>query len=238
MDRLVTGLAARLLWAEDVTAAQTALREGMGRSGIKLFAYGNFAPGFDKPYLDTTYPEAWVKRYLDRRYQYIDPVVQEARRSHLPFAWRFVTGRVGKLSPEQIQLFAEAAEHGLVDGFTMPFHGHDGCHATMSFAFASHETMLRTMESHPWIKLLASHYHTSIERLLACPPPCGDLSTLESQCLTWTATGRSLWEISGMAHCTEADVAQSLHSARNKLGAATVSQAVAKAMESGLIALR
>lgn len=227
-------LTSQLLWAEDQPSAQAAFRRIAARSGIDLYAYGNSRAGLAHPYIDSTYPDAWVERYLAKRYQYIDPVVQESRRSHLPFAWRFIINRSG-LTPEQRRLFEEAAEYGISDGFTIPFHGADGCFASMSFAFSSLGELKQAMESQTKLKLLAVYYHTAVERLLDADVPVTDLSAVERQCLTWAAGGRSLGEISDLARRPEPEVAFALRSVREKLGTATTAQAVAKAIAHGLI---
>ena len=177
-----------------------------------------------------------MTHYFANRYQYVDPVVQEARRSHLPFAWRFLLNRPQALTPEQRLLFAEAAEYGIRDGFTIPFHAEGGCIAAMSFAFGSRAEMEHFAAMQSRLKLLALYYHTAIERLLEVAEADTRLSALERQCLSFLAGGRSLWEISGLLHRPENDVTASLRSARDKLGAATTAQAVDRAIAQGLIA--
>ena len=237
MDSWIMEMTEELLWVEDIPAAQAALRRLAHDAGVDFFAYGNSRPGLDDPYWDSTYPAAWMQHYLTNRYQFIDPVVLEAQRSHLPFAWRFLLNRPQPLTPEQHLLFAEAAEYGIRDGFTIPFHAEAGCIAAMSFAFGSRAEMEHSATIQPRLKLLALYYHTAIERLLEVEEADSRLSALERQCLSFLACGRSLWEISGLLHRPENDVTASLRSARDKLGAATTAQAVDRAIAQGLIAL-
>lgn len=237
MDRHLIELTSELLWAEDLPSAQATFRRIASQANVDFYAYGNSRPGFNSPYIDTTYPRAWIDRYFAQRYQLIDPVLLESQRTHLPFAWRFLHNRAAGLTPEQKRLFAEAAEHGICDGFTIPFHTSGGCFAALSFAFGSLEELKQVMAAQPKLKLLAVYYHTAIERLLECRLGDEDeLSTMERQCLSWTANGHSLWEISALAHRPENDIAFALRSAREKLGTATTQQAVAKAIAQGLIA--
>lgn len=236
MDRWIVELTSQLLWAEDIPSAQATFRRIAAQANIDFYAYGNSRPGLEHPYVDSTYPEAWIKRYFSQRYQFIDPVISESRRTHLPFAWRFLMNRPGGLTPEQCRLFEEAAEYGIRDGFTIPFHSTAGCFASLSFAFSSVDELKQVMAAQPKLKLLGVYYHTAIERLLEEEIPDAELSSIERQCLTWTANGRTLWEISGLAHRPEPDIAFALRSAREKLGTATTAQAVAKAIAQGLIA--
>lgn len=236
MDGHIIELTSELLWAEDLPSARATFKKIAAQANVDFYAYGNSRPGLDNPYLDTTYPPAWVEHYLAQRYQYIDPVVLECQRTHLPFSWRFLLNRATPLTAEQHRLFAEAAEFGIRDGFTIPFHTCHGCFAVLSFAFTSLEELKEIMAAQPKLKLLAVYYHTAIERLLECQVAEDELSSVERQCLTLAATGRSLWEISGLAHRPENDIAFALRTAREKLGAATTQQAVAKAIAQGLIA--
>ncbi|MCR6628820.1 MAG: autoinducer binding domain-containing protein [Magnetospirillum sp.] len=236
MDSWVADLTSDLLWAEDIPSAQASFRRFARLANVDYYAYGNSRPGLEHPYIDSTYPDAWMAHYLANRYQYIDPVVLEAQRSHLAFAWRFLLNRPGGLSADQRKLFAEAAEFGIRDGFTIPFHTAEGCIAMLSYAFASLDELKEVMNAQSKLKLLAVYYHTAVERLLDVQIPEDELSAMERQCLTGIANGHSLWEISGRIHRPEPDVAGALRSAREKLGTATTAQAVAKAITQGLIA--
>lgn len=235
MDSWIMEMTEELLWVEDIPTAQATLRRLAHETGVDFFAYGNSRPGLETPYWDSTYPAAWISHYLANRYQFVDPVVLEAQRSHLPFAWRFLLNRSQPLGPEQQRLFAEAAEYGIRDGFTIPFHAESGFVAAMSFAFRSRAEMEHFASLQPRLKLLALYYHTAIERLLEVVEADNALSVMERQCLSFLAGGRSLWEISGLLHRPENDVTASLRSARDKLGAATTAQAVDQAIAQGLI---
>lgn len=225
-----------ILWAEDLASARAAFRSGLAACGIETYAYGNFKLGVDRPYVDSTYPIAWMERYRARGYMAIDPVVRESTRNHLPFAWRYVTNREDGFSDQQRQLFAEAAEFGIRDGYTIPFHGPEGCTALVSFAFESSERMKKVLTAQPNLRLLAVYYHAAVDRLLEDEPGEDMLSGMERQCLEWSLHGRSLWDISAATHRPEQDVATALRAAREKLGAATTAQAARKAVALGLIA--
>lgn len=237
MDSWVADLTFDVLWAEDIPSAQQALRRFAKRLNVDFLAYGNSRPGLEHPYFDSTYPAPWVSHYLENRYQFIDPVVLEAQRNHLPFAWRFLMNRPGGLTAAQRKLFAEAATFGIRDGFTIPFHSPDGCIAVLSYAFSSLDELKEVMNARTKLKLLAVYYHTAVERLLEVEVAADELSAVERQCLIDIANGHTLWEISGRLHRTEPDVASALRSAREKLGATTTAQAVTKAVSQGLIEL-
>jgi DNA-binding CsgD family transcriptional regulator len=238
VNKWVGELTSDVLWAEDIPSAQAAFGRFARKLGVDFYAYGNIRSGMERPYIDSTYPEAWMAHYFANRYQFIDPVVQECQRSHLPFAWRFLTNRPNGLTAAQRKLFEEAADYGIRDGFTIPFHNAEGSAGMLSYAFSSPEEFKLVMdaEAQAHLKLLGVYYHTAVERLLDMDIPEDGLSLMERQCLTAMAHGHSLWEISGRVHRPEPDVTGALRSAREKLGAATTTQAIAKAITQGLIA--
>ena len=63
------------------------------------------------------------------------------------------------------------------------------------------------------------------------------LSRREVACLQWTACGKTTWDIGETLGISRSGVAWHLRSARRKLGAATLSQAVAAALKRKLIEL-
>lgn len=232
MSAEVIDLTSEILWAGDIPTARAAMMRTLDAAGIKLFVYGNFRPGLDAPYYDTTYPAGWVQHYLTNRYQAIDPVVAEAHRSHLPFAWRYVAPRADEA---QQRLFQEAAAYGICDGYSIPFHDGGSLIAVMSFAFGSAEELTAVMSRNPHLRMAGVHYHTAIERLLKIEPEETTLTAIERLCLQAAAAGHSLWDMSAAAHRPESDVAGALRTAREKLGASSTAQAVAMAQELGLI---
>lgn len=235
MNRLIVDLATNLLCAPDLGKAREAVRRAAAGLGVERYAYGRRSNN-GTLMIDSTYPPAWQERYMKHSYFDFDPVVIEAARSSLPFAWRYVANR-DTLTAQQRQLFAEAAEHGLRDGFTVPLHDGRGM-ALMSFAFGDTAQMKNIVGGQSNLRLLAIYYNAAVERLLDeghQGSGGADLSAMEQLCLTHAAAGRSLWEISATLHRAETDVAASLRSAREKMGVATTAQAVAKAMASGLI---
>jgi len=238
LDPWIADLTSEVLWAPDVGSARDAFRRFAAGAGIEFYAYGKNAAAkdcVDYAYLDSSYPEQWWQRYVEARYFEFDPVVIESERNPLPFTWRFVANR-GDLTARQRRLFDEAAEFGIVHGLTIPFHGWEGRTGLLCFAFGSAKRHREAMAAQPNLRLLALYYHAAIERLLEAEEATSTgLSAMERQCLTWTAAGRSLWEISVGLHRAEADVAGALAMARAKLGTITTDQAVAKAVACGII---
>ncbi|ESY63037.1 hypothetical protein X743_33600 [Mesorhizobium sp. LNHC252B00] len=57
---------------------------------LLAFAYLSMPPGSDgKPMLISNYPALWRARYLENRYQDVDPVILRASYGKAPFRWGF-----------------------------------------------------------------------------------------------------------------------------------------------------
>jgi DNA-binding CsgD family transcriptional regulator len=238
MDHWVSDLTSRLLGAQDIAAAQRAFRRLAAEAGVERFAYA-LVDGRRGLHVDTTYPEAWTTHYLANGYQNFDPVVLESRHSRLPFAWRFVTNRPG-LTADQSRLFAEASDFGIRDGMTIPFHGGGKGFGILSLAFESNARLREVMAAQPRMRLLGIYYHTAVERLLEAERDDADvtnggddgyggLAPHERQCLSRLADGQSLWDISAALHLPETSVRSILRAVRERLGATTTADAIAKA---------
>ena len=236
MDQWITDLTTDVLWATDIKAARAGFRKLAKQAGIELFAYGRLDPSAAGGLLygDTSYPDEWTNHYLSNNYVSIDPVVAEAMRSPLPFSWRFVNTRAN-LRPEQRQIFVDAAKFGLREGLTTPFHDKTGCTGLISLAFNGIEELRAVMAAQPSLRLLGLYYNAAVERLLIGKVPMADLSLFERECLTQTAAGRKVWNISTALHRTETDITGALHSASRILGTCSINQAVAKALAHEII---
>ena len=236
MDNWIADLTTDILWADDVASARVAFRRYAGRVGVHTYAFAHIRGALDlsDAFLDTTYPQAWWDRYCEQRYYQFDPVVADSLTNPLPFSWRFICNR-STLTPAQRRLFSEAADFGLADGMTIPLHSGGGCSGIVSLGFATTKEMREVMVGQPNLRLLGIYYNAAIERLMEVPGTATALSAMECQCLSWSAAGRSIWDISAVLHRAESEIARALRSAREKLGTATTAQAIAKAISAGLI---
>lgn len=179
----------------------------------------------------STYPAAWVDRYLERRYERLDPVIRRARHETMPFEWGLGLGP-GGLSERQRQLFDEAAEFGIRCGFTIPIHDSRG--VTAAVTFASHErhpAFHRAIETHAeGLQLMAMYFHVHVRRKIAAERMIDGavLSPREFECLSWAAQGKSAWEIGRILGISRRTAAFHLENAKAKLGVRSIVQAVAR----------
>lgn len=234
MHSLNSEIPSTIACSRDLEVTRDGFRRMASVIGVDWYAYALISGDGALRYFDSTYPDAWISHYLAHNYREIDPVVSEARRTRLPFAWRRLAAR--DLSTAQLRMFDEASAYGLRDGYTIPFEPRDGGVALLSLAFESSARLHATLQFQPQIRGLAQTYHIAVERLLADGETDAErLSDDERRSLTGIAAGHSLWQIATQLHLPENNIGRLLRNARIKLGAKTTAEAVWVARERGLI---
>ncbi len=192
------------------------------------------APGFDAPFVRTTYPDAWVARYLLRDYVKIDPVVREGFQRMLPFSWHEIA-----IDDPAIALMQDAVAHGLSAlGFSIPVVDRVGRRALLSINalrdFITWQDLLRSEREH-WQELAHLVHRKAITELFGVADPAPRLGPREIECLNWVALGKDYKAIAILLGLSEHTVRNYLKSARFKLGSGSLPQAVSKAIMLRLI---
>lgn len=178
----------------------------------------------------TTYPAGWTEIYVRRNYFEIDPIIAEARTSFLPFQWSLAGDRRDTVQ----KFFHEARSFGVGrHGLTVPIRAANGERSLLS---VTSNVSMREWRRHcalyeDALFAFGRHFH---ERYLALsglrsPNSPKPLSRRECQCLTLLGEGLLFKQIAGDLEISESAVRQYVHSAKQKLLAKTVSQAVARA---------
>lgn len=72
------------------------------------------------------FPSEWLEYYGQQSYHALDPLRQEAGRSHRSFFWSDLPLRIGPLRLEQRRIIQDAREYGITNGFVCPVHLGDG----------------------------------------------------------------------------------------------------------------
>lgn len=233
-------LAEALAGTHDRDHREQAFLKQAGQFGVTRFAYVNTAQANTPLHVETNYAPEWVGRYLSQNYATLDPVSLEAQRTRLPFQWRAALALPVHDRPLARLLFDEAAEFGLIDGFTVPIHAAGGV-SMLSMAVDDPALFKPSAERHRQaLHLLAMHYHLACERALA-----GEVATQETalphltprerEVLLWTAKGKTGWEIAQILRLTERTVVYHVENAKAKLNASSRSHAVVVALGLGLI---
>ncbi|WP_425294891.1 LuxR family transcriptional regulator [Neomesorhizobium albiziae] len=183
-----------------------------------------------KPKLISNYPSPWTARYLQNRYQKLDPVILRARCGGCPFRWGSGFSGV-EISQAQQRLFDEAAEFGICSGLTILIVDRRGRIAAMTFAADEpNPAFLRIAERYEQaLQLMATCFHISARRKLSGNRTVDGvlLTPREYECLQWAARGKSASDIGCILGIKPRTAAFHLDNAKKKLGVRTKNQAVA-----------
>ena len=192
------------------------------------------AKAVDEPFIRTTYDAVWVKRYLTLGYVEVDPVVREGFSRSMPFRWDDITLR----NEAEHSFFVEAASNDVgMTGLTIPVRDRDNRRAIVSLA--------SDVVGPPWTYYCRTNMRALVELAhvihqiavveqgdrITHPP----LSPREMEVLFWTTKGKTVGEIAIILKLRPHTVAAYMRSARYKLNASTVAQAVSVAIQRGLI---
>jgi DNA-binding CsgD family transcriptional regulator len=188
------------------------------------------------PILLLTYEPEWVRRYTERDYFRIDPVVMSSRNGFLPLDWSDVDHE----SPEARCFFKEADAFGVGrHGMTIPIRGPGGERALLSITSnASTEAWRDSHFVYMREFLLIAHFiHDQAVRLagLRAPSIKRQLSARERETLQLAARGFAPKQIAADLHLSATAVRLYLQGARSKLECATLSQGIVKAVSLDII---
>ncbi|MEQ1618358.1 MAG: LuxR family transcriptional regulator [Terricaulis sp.] len=175
------------------------------------------------------YPSSWVAHYSAEHLDRIDPVFEAASRRAIPFRWQeqsFLDG----LKRSQRRMLHEGSEAGIKDGFTIPIRGPDALPASCSLipdaggVDARHYTLVHAM---------AVFAHERARQLLAgsLVAETTRLTPRERECLALVARGKSDWVISSLLGVSEGAVNRTVERAKRRMGVATRTQAVVRALQ-------
>ena len=168
-----------------VEGLRSTFASAIGKLGFHTFVYGGMhfpQLGDDStPYILTTFPESWQRRYFELEYHRSDPVITESLHRVTPMKWNHLPHRREFTHKEAI-IMNEAREHGLVRGFTIPVHGHAAEFGLISLVSSETERefdKLVTAYGHQ-VHLMAIYLHGAIqEALTSAPSMTQDSQTLD-----------------------------------------------------------
>jgi hypothetical protein len=134
MHRIFQNFVDHLSSALDEEALGSALAEAAAALDLSCFAYLS-VPHLPRPAprLISNYPSTWTAHYLRCHYERFDPVIIQALEHPEPFEWGPGFGST-KLTNRQEELYEEAAQFGIRNGFTIPIHDNHGMIAAVTFA--------------------------------------------------------------------------------------------------------
>ena len=180
--------------------------------------------------LISNYPSKWTAHYLNNHYEHLDPVILQALTEREPFEWGPGLGPK-TLTPQQRDLFADAALFGIRFGFTIPIHDGHGPIAAVTYASQERGPAFQSCIEHHGrvLQLMALYFHAHARRKLDAGRRVDGilLTTREFQCLQWAARGKSAWETGRILGISRRTASFHLDNVRAKLGVHSICQAVA-----------
>ncbi len=215
--------------SEDASALCVATAAGLSALGFDRFTYFVLSrPNAGGGERISTYPQAWLDRYGEQQFEWVDPVIERVRNGDVAFAWDRLPRNTTRA---QCQLFDEAAQFGIGCGFAVPFHEPDRPIAGLTVV--SGETahaFRRTLQiNQRTLQLMALIVHLRARQILSPVHLIGPaaLTQREFECLQWAARGKSAWDIGRILGVERRTVSFHLENAKHKLGVRTLCQAVA-----------
>ncbi len=230
------GITERIGAVASATDATELLNTIVKAYGLETAAFLTVRPVYEEPsqpFYVTTYSPDWVKRYIDKRFFDIDPVLLDGLRAVTLVDWKEID-----LSDKSVRtFFGEAREHGVgKHGVTIPVRGADGERGILSVTSNENAAGWQAfLKSHVRdFQPLAGELHNAIRRIQGRPLHPTACSDREIECLKWYARGEKVKRTAEILSLSPRTVRFHLDLARAKLGAKSLTHAVAIATELGL----
>lgn len=242
MLRHIDQFIAAMAEAKNLDDVFVGLRQQLERLSVERFAYELiWSDSGARPLLYiTSYPADWSKHYVEKNYSSHDMVIRNSARQIRPFTWQDVS-RDRNLTPTQRLVFNEARDIGLRSGCSVPIHGPGAAKAYLSVAssLSDEEFAKIFLRNRHEIHLLATYAHEHIIKLNLYDRSfaVAHLTPREIEVLTWTANGKTRWEISEILNISEETVKNHVENACVRLGTSNKTHAVALALVQGLISV-
>jgi LuxR family quorum-sensing system transcriptional regulator CciR len=224
-------LAEQFCAAQSVTQLCDRFGTAVRAAGDFHYAVGRFRPHTprDQGVIAVHYPEAWQRHYRANRYIEIDPTIDSIAQRNAPYAWE----QLSNLDHQRRRLFDDVRDLGVVAGLTVPIHMADGTTFLASFAA---ETPGAIQRFRPLLSLVCAQFLERHAALSGAAEPSIQLTPRERDCLTWTARGKSAWEIGVLLSISENTVNFHIKNACAKLDSNGRMLGVVRAIMLGLIA--
>lgn len=181
----------------------------------------------------TNWPPELIAFYDREGLLTASPVIERLRNSTVPF--HYDTSRInhGRKDGKNDQVVEAFNNHGMTRGAYFPVHDSLGQRGAISF---SGERDMFGFEEMVALSYICSHVFDSLAALKEMDRRPGEsLTDREIDCLTWTAAGKTSAEIAEILTLSEHTVNHYLNRATKKLDTVNRTQAVVKALKTGLI---
>lgn len=191
-----------------------------------------------KSFINVSYPLEWCELYIENEFEKVDPIVRESTTRQGIQYWSDTYKRY-----ENAEVFKRySRDFFLSEGYSYGVTSLNGQQRSL-FSFSGKE-----VERHPRTELILDyavpHLSEAFNRIVEYnkenkekKPLIVPLSSRETEVLKWVKDGKSTWEISVILSISINTVKFHLKNIMQKLQAVTRTQAVASALEFGIIHL-
>ena len=231
------GYLASLQSVDSLDALRDALIETSARLGCHYFALSqhvDFLRAPDSALRLHNYPEAWEHWFDTEGLGVSDPIHRASHVTAYGFRWAAVQGLI-TLSKRDRHVLAEAHEHGIGDGFTVPGNVPGETLGSCSFACRAGEDIA---EDRIPLAQLAGQLLFETGRRLAVRRPLPDppaLTDRQVECIMWVGRGKTDWEIAQILGVSHTTVIEHLRNARERYDAPTRSMLTVRALYDGAV---
>jgi LuxR family transcriptional regulator, quorum-sensing system regulator BjaR1 len=180
----------------------------------------------DKMLLNGWHPE-WSRRYLEGNYALQDPVAQQCFRSITPFEWK--DAAYDPIAQPQAKAVMQGArEFHMINGLCVPIHTMNGFQAVVSMGG---EHIDVSGDAKRAIHLISIYAHAkAVDVVHPSRRRQRLLTDREREIMSWTAAGKSAWDISQILNISEFTVKQHLKAVARKFDTPNKTAAVVAAL--------
>jgi len=201
--------------------------------GFDNYQVGAYFPIVGELLVISNFPSEWRQRYDEENFIAKDPTVKHCWTHSTPIMWDEIQFSKGRARAEERQVMAEAKKHKLNSGISLPVHG-AGAEGSMLSLCSGERKLSLTHETIYGLRVIAQAIHECMRRIVADAEEEStvqkELTAREKECLSWTAAGKTSWEISQILRLSESTITFHLKNAIDKMEVTNRSQAVAKAL--------
>lgn len=178
------------------------------------------------------YPRSWEYECHDRGFYRLDPVLQYAEQTLIPFHWDD-PAFLQSIDEQQHAILVRARACGLRHGFTVPIHLPWSAALMRASCSVVTDSKRATPECYQAIHLISMYLYNAIAHDAR---PSHRLNTIslserERQCLELVARGKSDWIIGQLLNISEHTAHRHIETAKRRLGVSTRVQVILRAIE-------
>jgi DNA-binding CsgD family transcriptional regulator len=181
--------------------------------------------------VNISYPDSWLEIYQEKKYEIIDPVMQNNFCSYELFYWKGLK----RLKNGNDNFWTLAGDFGLIQGCT---YGLPDRLKTAGSLFSFTGVSLQSPRNEAILRIIIPQLDLKLREIFAKQPqPDTRLTHREIEVLKWVKEGKSNWDIASILKISERTVKYHISSILKKLDVVNRSQAVAVAITENLILL-